>query len=181
MSNQARIIKLHKKTKSKLINLKKDAEEAGEYRVAKRIHAVLLNSENHTSPAIAKLLHSHRSKVSEWLKNYDTYGDDALLEGYRSGRPPSLNVNQIIELSTIIDNGPVYYGFSSAVWSSIMIGKVIQNEFDVKFHPGHIRKILKNMDYSMQKPKRVLARADENEKMRWRRYIYPNIKKKPRI
>ena len=85
------------------------------------------------------------------------------------------------ELSTIIDNGPVYYGFSSAVWSSIMIGEVIQNEFDVKFHPGHIRKILKNMDYSMQKPKRVLARADENEKMRWRRYIYPNIKKKPRI
>ena len=62
-----------------------------------------------------------------------------------------------------------------------MIGQVIGHEFGIEFHPGHIRKILKQMDYSMQKPKRVLARADEDKKMKWRRYIYPSIKKKPKI
>ncbi len=158
------MLSLHPKTKQKLINLKQAAEESGEYRVAKRIHAVLLNSENYTGPAIAELLHAHRSKVSEWLKNYETHGEEALLEGHRSGRPSSLNVKQIKSLSIIIDNGPVAYGFTSAVWSSLMIGEVIENEFDVQFHPGHVRKILKSMDYSMQKPMRVLARAGGREK-----------------
>jgi transposase len=68
--------------------------------------------------------------------------------------------------------------FTSAVWTSIMIGQVIQNEFEVKFHPGHVRKILKKMDYSMQKPKRIFARADEEQKKKWRRYTYPSVKKK---
>lgn len=176
-----RIIKLHVKTKAKLLNLKKEAEEFGEYRVARRIHAVLLNSEENTSPTIAKFLHAPRSKVSVWLSNYERYGYDSLLEGHRTGRPGQLNERNKIILAGIIDKGPVSYGFTSAVWTSIIIGEVIQNEFGIEFHPGHIRKILKEMSYSMQKPKRVLARADELEKKRWRRYTYPNIKKKPMI
>ena len=43
MPTTARIIKLHPKTREKLTFLKKEAEQSGEYRVAKRIHAVLLN------------------------------------------------------------------------------------------------------------------------------------------
>jgi len=181
MPNQPRIIKLHVKTRGKLLSLKKEAEQVGEYRVAKRIHAILLNSERHTSTAIAKLLHAPRSRVSSWLKDYEDYGYDALLEGQRSGRIPLLDENKKIELGDIIDSGPIAYGFTSAVWTSIMIGQVINNEFCINFHPGHIRKILKAMDFSMQKPKHVLARADEGLKNKWRRYIYPHIKKKPKV
>jgi transposase len=165
----------------KLLNLKKEAEKCGEAKVAKRIHAVLLNNENYTSPTIAKLLHAPRSKVSYWLKNYEAHGYESLLEGHRSGRPPSLNEEQKIELEDIIDSGPIAYGFTSGVWTSIMISDVVSEEFGIHFHPGHTRKILKQLGYSMQKPKRVLARADEEQKMKWKRYIYPNIKKKPKI
>lgn len=179
MPTQPRIITLHPQTKTKLLTLKKEAEEFGEYRVAKRIHAVLLNSEKNTSPSIAKLLNAPRSKVSLWLKNYEAYGYDALLEGYRSGRPQELDEKAKKKLAGIIDEGPVAYGFTSAVWTSVMLVKVIHNEFAVVFHPGHIRKVLTSMNYSMQKPKRVLARANEAEKMRWKRYTYPQIKKKP--
>lgn len=175
------IIKLHVKTRMKLLNLQKEAERCGESRVAKRIHAVLLSNEKYTSTTIAQLLHAPRSKVSCWLKNYEDYGYESLLEGQRSGRPSQLDEEQKIELGDIIDSGPIAYGFSSAVWTSIMIGQVIGHEFGIEFHPGHIRKILKQMNYSMQKPKRVLARADEDKKMKWRRYIYPSIKKKPKI
>lgn len=178
MPIRPRMLKLHPKTKVKLLELKKQAEKAGESRVAKRIHAVLLNNEEYTGTSIAKLLHAPRSKVSLWLKNYEDYGYEALLEGQRSGRPAQLSEDQKIELEDIIDSGSITYGFTSAVWTSIMIGQVIHNEFGVDFHPGHIRKVLKKMNYSMQKPKRVLARADEEQKMKWRRYVYPSIKKK---
>lgn len=174
-----RIIKLHPKTKRKLILLKKEAEQDGEYRVAKRIHAILLNHQEKSSGEIAKIINSSRSKVSEWLKNYESHGYEALLEGYRGGRPCELKKYQLNKLSGIIDRGPVAYGYNSAVWTSIMISDVIYDEFSVDYHPGHVRKLLKDMQYSMQKPKRILARADESLKMRWKRYVYPNIKKKP--
>lgn len=179
MPANPRIIKLHPKSKNKLIQLKKEAEQDGEYRVAKRIHAVLLNHQEKTSGQIAKILDSSRSKVSEWLKNYEKHGYESLLEGHRSGRPCALRKNQIDNLAKIIDQGPVAYGFNSAIWTSIMISDVILDEFFVDYHPGHVRKLLKQMEYSIQKPKRVLARADEFQKTRWKRYIYPNIKKKP--
>lgn len=179
MPANPRIIKLHPKPKKKLIALKNEAEQDGEYRVAKRIHAILLNHQENTSGQIAKILSSSRSKVSEWLKNYESYGYEALLEGYRSGRPCELKKFQLAKLAGIIDGGPVAYGYNSGVWTSIMISDVIHDEFFVDYHPGHVRKLLKDMQYSMQKPKRILARADEAQKMRWKRYIYPNFKKKP--
>jgi transposase len=175
MPTQPRIIRLHRKTEQKLLSLKKEAEQDGEYRVAKRIHAVLLNNQEKSSVEISKIIHSSRSKVSEWLKNYEIYGYEALLEGQRSGRQPLLNADQRSFLGDIIDNGPVAYG---SVWSSLMIAQVIRDEFSVDYHPGHVRKLLKRMNYSMQKPKRVLVKADDAQRNRWRRYIYPNIKKK---
>lgn len=179
MPTNPRIIKLHTKTRGKLISLKKEAEQNGEYRVAKRIHAVLLNSQENTSTEISNILHASRSKVSEWLKNYEQHGYEALLEGQRSGRNSELSQEQLIELGDIIDSGPIAYGFTSAIWSSIMIRDIIQSEFSIEYHPAHVRKLLHKMNFSVQKPKRVLARASEEQKNKWRRYIYPNIKKKP--
>jgi transposase len=174
------MLKLHHNTVKKLLKLKKTAEQCNEYRVAKRIHAVLLNNSGHSSGSIATLLHSARTAVSEWLRNYDEFGYDALLEGHRSGRPKGLDEKQEQQLCDILDSGPVAYGYLSGVWTSPMIAKVIEEEFDLSYHPAHVRKILYSLNYSMQRPKRVLANADPKKQNKWRRYTYPNIKKKPK-
>ena len=178
---KARLLKLHHNTANKLLKLKKEAEQAGEYRVAKRIHAVLLNNDGHSSGSIAKLLKAPRSRVSEWLKQYDVYGYEALLEGQRTGRNALLSEEQKAMLCDIIDSGPVAYGYLSGVWTSPMIKKVIEDEFAISYHPGHVRKILYNLNYSVQRPKRVLANADLDKQNHWRRYTYPKIKKKPTV
>ena len=41
--------------------------------------------------------------------------------------------------------------------------------------PAHVRKLLHDIGFSVQRPKRVLARADAAERERWQRYTYPNI------
>lgn len=61
-----------------------------------------------------------------------------------------------------------------------MIAEVIFNEFAVKYHPGHVRKLLYNMGFSVQRPKRILAKADIGKQNKWCRYIYPNVKKSKR-
>ena len=103
--------------------------------------AVLLNHGGNTSGEIATLLDSPRSRVSEWLKNYEDYGYDGLLEGYRPGRPPTLTSEQKHALEDILDSGPVAYAFTSGVWTSPMVARVVHEEFGVDYHPGHVRKL----------------------------------------
>lgn len=175
---KARQISLHYQTHDKLKRLKQVAEQDGVYRVAKRIHAILLNAEGKTSGDIASILDSPRSCVSEWLRNYEYFGYDGLLEGHRSGRKAELTERQKIQLGDIIESGPVAYGFISGVWTSIMIAQVIAEEFLVDYHPGHVRRILYDMEFSLQRPRRKLINADADKQKKWYRYTYPNIKKK---
>src|SRR5437762_13775264 len=86
----ARLLRLHPSTYKRLARLSKEAERDGAYRVAKRLQAVVLNSEGQTSGELARILKAPRSKVSEWLQRYQIHGVDGLLEGYRSGRPSEL-------------------------------------------------------------------------------------------
>ena len=174
---RARVIRLHHLTAKKLIRLRREAETDGAYRVARRIHSVLLNNDEYTSGGIASLLQVPRSRVSEWLKNYEQYGYDGLLEGYRPGRSSALTEANKQALSDIIDSGPVAYGYISGVWTSPMIARVIRDEFGVTYHPGHVRKLLHQLGYSVQRPKRKLMRADPEKQDRWHRYTYPNLKK----
>jgi transposase len=172
-----RALRLHPKTREKLLKLRGEAEREGAYRVARRLHAVVLNSEGRTSGSVSAILKAPRSKVSEWLRNYEAYGVEGLLEGYRSGRPCFLNETQHASLGDIVESGPVAYGFDSGVWTSPMIVRVIEEEFGVKYHAGHVRKILKEIGFSVQRPRRVLRRADPEEQDRWHRITFPSLKK----
>lgn len=174
---RARFLRLSPKKAVELSALKKEAERDGALRVAKRIHAVLLSHRRHSSGEIAQLLEAPRSKVSLWLQQYEEHGWEALLEGHRSGRPKLLEAAQRNQLADIIDSGPIAYGFMSGVWTSPMIARVIEEEFGVEYHPGHVRKLLKGLGFSVQRPRRQLARADPAAQDRWQRYTYPRLKK----
>lgn len=164
----------------RLLRLRKEAEQDGAYRVAKRIHTVLLNNEGYTSGQIADLLKAPRSRVSNWLRDYQCFGYEALLEGQRCGRPSRLGPSQLIELTDIVESGPIAYGYLSGVWTSVMIAKVIEEEFGIRYDPRHVRRLLRKLGFSLQRPKRDLVRADPEAQNRWRRYTYPNLKKKPK-
>ena len=174
-----RLLHLHPATCRRLTRLSREAERDGAYRVAKRLQAVVLNAEGHTSGELASVLKAPRSKVSEWLARYQADGVEGLLEGYRSGRPPELSAEQHQQLTDILESGPVAYGLDTGVWTSPMIAWVIEEEFGVTYHPGHVRKLLHTLGFSVQRPRRVLARANAAEQDRWHRRVYPQIKKNP--
>ena len=175
---RAKHLKLHYKTVACLKKQKKEAEVDGAYRVAKRIHAVLLNHKGKTSGEIAELFSAPRSCVKQWLSDYEAHGYEGLLEGHRSGRPSGLTEVEKQELSDIVESGSISYGFLSGVWTAVIIGRVIKNEFDIEYDARHVRRILDELNFSLQRPKRLLANADPAKQNRWIRYIYPRIKKK---
>jgi transposase len=148
-----RILQLHPSTYQHLVRLSKEAERDGAYRVAKRLQSVLLNSQGRTSGELAEILRAPRSKVSAWLARYQAHGLEGLLEGQRSGRPARLTSAQRQQLGDILDSGPVAYGLDTGVWTSPMIAWVMQEEFGIDYHPGHVRKLLHEIGFSVQRPK----------------------------
>lgn len=171
-------IKKNKRIYNRVIKLFKEANQDGAYRVSRRLHAIVLNMEGYTAPEIANILKVHRTNVSIWLRNWDQEGFDAILEGYRPGRPKALSEQQTKELEDILESGPVAYGFNSGVWTCPMVARVIEDEFSVYYHPAHVSKILHKLEFSVQRPRKVLAKADKEKQSRWIRHTYKNIKKK---
>lgn len=158
--------------------MERKAATDGAYRVSTRIRAVLLNHRQKTSGEIASALGSPRSKVSEWLKTYEGQGVDGLMEGERSGRPSLLSDLQKVLLCDIVDSGPTAYGLVSGVWTSKTVAEIIKDEFNVEYHPCHVWKLLQEFGFSVQSPKRVLAKADDEKRQFWLKKTYPSIKKK---
>jgi transposase len=175
---QPRFIKLHPKTRKKLSKLSLEAASDGAHRVSARINAILLNSDKRTSGEISNILKISPSAVSDWLKTYAALGVHGLMEGKRSGRPSLMTDIDKIILADIIDSGPVAYGLLTGVWTSVNIAGIIQDEFNVSYHPGHVRKILREIGYSVQTPTRLLAAADAEKRAKWLTHTYPEIKKK---
>lgn len=170
-------LRSHAKTIKRLVGLSKQALQDGAYRVARRLQAVVLNMEGRTAPQIADVLKVHRVNVSLWLHKWQEEGVEGLLEGHRAGRPPTLSQRQRQKLVAILDSGPVAYGFTSGVWTCPMVCRVIQEEFAVSYHPAHVSKILHDLEFSVQRPRKTLARADKALQSRWVRYRFPTLKK----
>ncbi len=169
----------NKRTLVRLEDLRREAHADKAPSVALRIQGIMLSIDKHSPTHISELLHVHRVTVHAWINAWNEYGQEGLLEGYRSGRPPRLSDSQKEQLYDMIESGPVAYGFSSGVWTSPIIGRVILEEFGVAYHAGHIRKLLKEMGLSLQRPTTGLIQADPKKQNRWVRYTYPNLKKKP--
>jgi transposase len=91
-----------------------------------------------------------------------------------------LTVEQRTHLGDILDSGPVGYGLDTGRWTSPMLAWVMEEEFGVAYHPGHVRKLLRTRGFSGQRPGRVLARADASAQDRWHRRTYPNLKTQPK-
>lgn len=177
---RARLLKLHPSTYKRLSRLSKEAERDGAYRVARRLRAVILNSEGHSSGELARILKAPRSKVSEWLARYQAYGVEGLLEGQRAGRPAQLTPPQRQQLVDLLDSGPTAYGLDTGVWTSQTIAGIIEEQFGVRYHPGHVRKLLVGLGFGVQRPHRVPARTNAEAQQRWRRRTYPSLRKKPK-
>jgi len=180
MMRPSTFAKGNKRTIQRLMELRKQAHADKAPRVALRIQAIVMSIENHGPSEIARLLHVPRSCVHEWINAWNKHRMEGLLEGHRSGRPTRLTQEHREKLLDIVDSGPAAYGLNTGVWTSPIIAQVIEDEFDVNYHAGHVRKVLKNLGLSVQRPTATLASADPKKQNKWVRYTQPNLKKKPK-
>ena len=145
------------RTATRLLELRRQALADKAPRVVLRIQGILMSLDGYSTGEISERLKVHRS-----------------------GRPPELSTTQREQLADILDSGPVAYGLETGIWTSPLVAQVIREEFDCSYHPGHVRKLLHRMGYSVQRPTTRLVQADLRQKRKWTRYTYPNLKKTPK-
>jgi transposase len=167
----------NRQTARLLLEMRTQAAQDGEPRVAQRFHGIALSIGGRTVSEIARILNVHRSSVPLWIEHWNQHQEQGLLEGHRCGRPAELTPHQRQQLQDILDSGPLAYGFETGIWTSPVIRRVIEEEFGVKYHPGHVRRLLKQLGYSVQRPTTRLVQANEAQKRKWVRYTYPTLKK----
>jgi len=167
------------RTLLRLKSLRQQAYADGASRVVTRLEAIMQSLQGKTSGQIAQLLQADRTRVHAWICAWNQAGEEGLWEGHRSGRPSELNPADRERLADLVESGPVAYGLNTGVWTSPLLAQIIAEEFAVEYHPGHVRRLLGNMGFSVQRPTTRLVQADPVKRRRWTRYQYPNIKKKP--
>ncbi|MFN3471704.1 MAG: IS630 family transposase [Aquificaceae bacterium] len=129
---------------------------------------------------MARLLGVSPSSVSRWKAALEQGGTQALRAKPHPGRPPRLTKSQRERLVQILLDGPRASGFSTDLWTLARVAQVIEREFGVRYHQGHVWYILRDLGWSPQKPARRARERDEEVIRRWREEEWLRIKKSPR-
>ena len=128
---------------------------------------------------LAKEVGAARSAVNKWIANYEAVGFEALRTRRPTGRPPRLSSEQMAELGRFIQEGPQRAGFHSGVWTARMIRELIRREYRVAYNWKYVPRLLHRLGFSVQRPRKLLARADHEAQANWLKNTFPAIKKKP--
>src|SRR5262249_2539264 len=89
-----------------------------------------------------------------------------------------LSTEQLGKLPELLARGAVAYGFRGDVWNHPRIAKVIQQTMGIKYHPNHIPRLLKKINWTRQKPRRRASQRDEVAIRRWCNVEWPKLYKK---
>ncbi len=158
----------------------KAAERRGDLDAWRRGRAVLGYIDGGRVVDLAREVDVTRGAVNRWLQWYEAVGTKGLLTGRAPGPQPKLSPEQRSELAAAVEAGPQAAGYRSGVWTGPMIGDLIARRFGVRYHNHTVPRLLHEMGFSVQRPRKRLARADAEAQAVWLREKLPAIKKKRR-
>ena len=136
------------------------------------MRALQLKEQGWSQRHIASALDVSEGAVSQWMSAAERAGPEALLAHPAPGRPPRLTPTQKRLIPESLWHGPEAYGFRGEVWTR---ARVIEEEFGVRYHKGHVGRLLEDLRWTPQVPITRAAQRDEEAIERWRRDVWPEL------
>lgn len=146
-------------------------------REARRKIAGQLLLEGNSISAVARIVKASKSSVKEWKDAVDRGGLAALNAKPHPGRKPRMNRAQRKQLVRILTRGPLDAGYRTDLWTCERVADVVERKLGVRYHPGHVWKILRRLNWTCQKPEQRARERDELAVERWRSAAWPRLKK----
>lgn len=142
----------------------------------RRVRAGELFAAGFSQADVARRLGVTRQSALRWHRLYEQGGVEALAPRQR-GRPTKLTPEQLDQLGAALQRGPAAHGWTTDLWTLERIAKLVQRLFGVRFHRGHVWKLMGSMGWSLQRPTTRARERDEEAIARWKREDWPRLKK----
>ena len=128
---------------------------------------------------IARELDVSHQTVSDWHEKWANGGKKALRAAGRAGRPPKVTAADLVKVERALERGPKANGFPTDLWTLSRVAAVIEEVTGVRYHPGHVWRVLRQMGWSRQRPARRALERDDAAIEAWVNDRWPRVKKTP--
>lgn len=156
-----------------------EAKANGDLETWRRAQAVTRYLQGKSVLSLSPELGVTRGSINRWLQWFEARGAEDLRPRKAPGAAPRLTAAQREELCALVEAGPQATGFTSGMWTGPMVGQLIRERFGVSYHDHHVPYLLHQLGFSVQRPRKRLARADAEKQETWLKERLPAIKKKP--
>ncbi len=133
---------------------------------ARRRKAAKMLSKGQGIREVARRVGAAPSSVKRWKDAVAEGGTEALKSKPHTGRPARLSPAQRQHLLRVLKQGPKASKINADRWTCRHVGTVIRRLFRVRYHPDHVSRILRNLDWQDRRVRSTPTRAKRSRKTR---------------
>jgi len=145
----------------------------------RRLEAIRLWEGGETQAAIGRRVGVVRQSIYRWVNAYRRHGREGVKKAGRAGRKPLLSAAERRQLAKLLLKGPEPLGYETPLWTCPRVAHLIEREFGVRYHPGHVWKLLIALGWSPQRPTGQARERNRAAVEHGKKKVRPAIKKKP--
>ncbi len=142
-------------------------DEDKSYKAKSRLLVALKRKEGESMDSIARQLEMKRITVNTILHRFQDRGISAKDDEKRSGRPSELSRPQLKNLRTQLLKGP--RKGQNPLWTTKMVMDLVEREYRKKYTVRHMRRLLHQLGFSVQKPRPRHYLADPKEQEQFKK------------
>jgi transposase len=133
----------------------------------RRLRAADLFAHGATQAEVAHTLGASRQSALVWYRRWRAGGAQALQGASRAGRRPRLSADQLDQVEQALMAGARAHGYDTDLWTLARVAQVIQQVTGISYHPGHVWRLLRRLDWTPQRPARRAVERDDEQIARW--------------
>jgi transposase len=134
----------------------------------RRMRAIGLWEQGETQAAVARRVGVVPQTVARWVVQYRRHGMAGLKKAGRAGRKPQMDQEDHERLHKLLLKGPKALGYKFPLWTCLRVANLIEREFGVRYHAGHVWKILVALGWSPQRAAGLGHDNKEHETLCWK-------------
>ena len=119
-----------------------------------------------------------RQVAYRWHDTWMEGGRSALASKGSAGPKSRLSSQQWQQIVDALLAGPAAQGYQTQLWTLPRTADLIECLTGVRYHPGHVWRILGDLGFSCQRPERRAIERDEEAVRQWKRVKWPALKKR---
>ncbi|MEK6892351.1 MAG: IS630 family transposase [Nanoarchaeota archaeon] len=141
-----------------------------------RFQALKLRKKGWRVNKIAEAFGLNKESVSHWFTKVARQGEKSLKSTKAKGNPPKLSTNEVLQMIEWLKEDARTFGFPTPLWNCKQVQILVKKKFDRYISIPSIWELLKKLNLSPQKPRKVALEKDERLANKWLKEEWPRIK-----